>query len=117
MSDQSSALSIVARSEPNGVVLELAGEVDLYTVVAFRDEFIAAIDRETPCVVIDLSDVTFLDSTGLAVMVAGFKRAREHDQDVRVAGARPTVHKVFEITGLTEVFKFFGTAAEAIITG
>ena len=54
--------------------------------------------------VVDFSGVTFLDSTGLSVLISGLQRCQEVGGTMRVQSPRPSVGKVFEITGLAELF-------------
>jgi len=63
--------------------------------------------------VVDLLGVTFLDSTALGVLVGALKRCREAGGDLRLVIAEPRILKVFEITGLTEVFTITPTIDEA----
>src|SRR6266571_803816 len=56
--------------ERNGaVIVRLAGELDLYNAHALRDELVAAAEREPERLVVDLSGLTFIDSTGLGVLI------------------------------------------------
>ena len=65
---------------------------------------------------VDLTDVEFLDSTGLGVLVSGLKRFRTLGGDLTIVCTRPRILKVFEITGLTTVFGMHPTVAEAVAT-
>ena len=55
---------------------------------------------------VDLADVTFLDSTGIAVLVAANKRASERATEFTIRNAAPNVRRVFEITGLDDLLAF-----------
>lgn len=87
-------------------VLAVAGEIDVATSPELRRELHQLADREPTCLVLDLSDVTFIDSSGLGVLVGGLKRLREEDRgDILILeGLQEPVRKVFDITGLTELF-------------
>jgi len=65
-------------------------------------------------VVVDLLGVTFMDSTALGVLVGALKRCRQAGGSMRIVVADPRVLKVFEITGLTELFSLFATLDEAV---
>ena len=78
-----------------------------------RDELMRAAEGERPCVVVDLTRVTFIDSTGLGVLVGAFKRVRECGALSLVCPQR-SVRRVLEITGLTQVFPLFNTLEEAV---
>ena len=70
--------------------------------------------REGPSsIVLDLSEVTFLDSTGLGVLITGLKRCRSAGGDLVLVTAQPNVLKVLEITGLNDVFKVHDSVEDA----
>jgi anti-sigma B factor antagonist len=96
-------------------VVRVVGEVDIATAPSLRErlEQVLAPARR---VVVDLSEVTFLDSTGLSVLVGAWKRLSGEglEGDLRLVVVRPTIQKVLEITGLDQVFSVFATLAEAL---
>lgn len=94
-------------------VVEVAGEVELDNAELLRDELLRASSSEKPCLVIDLSRVSFIDSTGVGVLVGAFKRVREIGTLAVVCPQR-SVRRVFEITGLTQVFVLHNTVEEAL---
>jgi anti-sigma B factor antagonist len=77
------------------------GELDAYTVAAFRDALGEMATK--PRVVIDLSDVPFMDSAGLGALIGGIRRAREHGGDVAVACSRPTLTRLLHTTGFDRI--------------
>lgn len=89
---------------PDGPVLRVQGEVDVYTSPALRDELYRLIDAGATRVAIDLSDMDFIDSSGLGVFVGALKRIRERSGDLELRAIQPSTRKVLEITGLTQVF-------------
>ena len=93
-----------ARRNNGTAVVAVRGEVDLYTAPRLWETLDAAI-AETPAeLVIDLTDVTFLDSMGLNVLVRAHKRLKPISGSVVVRGANNQVFKVFELTKLNKVF-------------
>jgi anti-sigma B factor antagonist len=95
-----------AGETPGTWVLAASGEIDVATSPELRRTLHDLADREPSTLVLDLHDVTFIDSSGLGVLVGALKRLREQDRgDVLVLeGLQGPVRKVFEITGLTELF-------------
>lgn len=89
------------RAESGRAVLAVGGEVDLATVERFRNALLEA--QGSPRVVVDLSAVTFMDSSGLNALVAAYHRVPAGGE-LRVTGLRTNVRKVFEITGLLALF-------------
>ena len=84
-------------------VIAVSGEVDLATSPALDTAIIAAIESDTSALAIDLTDVSFMDSSGLGVIVRGLKRCREADKDLDLVITNERVLKVFGITGLDQV--------------
>ena len=90
----------------DGACLRLAGELDLSTA----PELSAAIDRLTADgerhLLLDLSELTFCDSTGIAAFLRGDNRAAADGGWLRVTGATGRVARVLQVTGLVEVFRY-----------
>ena len=79
------------------------GELDLSTAPQLRDELLRLADAGAPQVTIDLSELGFIDSTGLSVIVTAMKRLRQQGGEMALRSPTPSTRKVLEITGLTEV--------------
>jgi len=95
-------------------VLRVAGEVDVYSASALRERTLDLVAAGAVHIVIDLGGVTFIDSSGLGVLVGCLKRLREHDGSLTLVIDADRVLRVFEITGLTKVFPPHPSVAEAI---
>jgi anti-sigma B factor antagonist len=95
-------------------VITCAGEIDLSTADRFRDELNAAVQSSATGIVVDLTQVTFMDSTGLGVLAKARNRATERDCLIRLAGPIPHVAKVLRITQLDQVFPVHDTLDEAL---
>ncbi|MEO0563765.1 MAG: STAS domain-containing protein [Chloroflexota bacterium] len=95
-------------------VLRLSGRFDAFEVEPVRTWVTETINADTPSVVIDLSGVTFIDSSALAVLVKGMKACREHDGDLHLAGLEQAVRIIFELTRLDKAFKIYDSADEAV---
>lgn len=109
----SNSLPAVAPGELNVVVvsagetsceLRLLGELDMSTAAQLRDELTRVASGGGRHVTIDLSDLVFIDSTGLSVLITGLKRLRQGGGDLALRSPNPGTRRVLEITGLTEVF-------------
>ena len=87
------------------------------TAPRLREQLIELVNRGRHRIVVDLSDVEFLDSTGLGVLVGALKRVRTHDGDLALVCTESRILKVFEITGLTKVFAMHETVDEAVAAG
>ena len=107
-------LSLNTRTQGEHTVLEVSGEVDVYTAPALRDRITDLLDAGQHLLVVDLGGVEFLDSTGLGVLVAGLNRAREVGGSLALVCPQERVLKLFRITGLDEVFTVHSTVDEAL---
>ena len=95
-------------------LIKLTGEVDLYTAPRFKDDLVALIDDGAVDVVIDLSGVTFIDSTALGVIISGVKRLHDRDGRLRIVAASRPVVRILDITGLDKVLTIFDTRDAAL---
>jgi anti-sigma B factor antagonist len=95
-------------------VIALRGELDVATVPALAEALRAAIARGRTALVIDLLELTFLDSTGLMVLLNGLRRVMRSDGRLVLACTNPTVLRLFEITGTATTFTIVDTRERAI---
>lgn len=87
-----------------GQTIRLKGELDAYTAGRFREVMDRVVDDQPLLVVIDVTELTFIDSTGLGLLV-GARRKMGADGHIRLIGARPKIFRLFEIAGLTHIFE------------
>lgn len=85
-------------------VVALYGELDVCGAPDLRQQLREHLERNRR-LILDLSGVEFLDATGLAVLVGALKHARLAGGDLRIVANEGIVLKIFEITGLGEVFR------------
>ncbi len=95
-------------------VIELGGEVDLYTAPEFKERMVQVIEDGKKQVVVDLSSATFIDSTTLGVLVGGVKRLRPSGGTLSLVCSDQNIVKIFEITGLDRVFPIHETREQAL---
>ena len=102
----------------SGMILRVSGEVDLSTASPL-DEELTALEQELPPhghLVLDLTEVTFLASAGLSVLIKHGQRCRDAGRDLRIASGNRTVARALLITGLTENLDVFDTLDSALET-
>jgi anti-sigma B factor antagonist len=95
-------------------VLVLTGEHDLSTAPELRARLHDI--AEGDAVIVDLEQTTFVDSSILGVLVGGLRRARENDAPFGIVlgdEAHPAIRRIFELTGLHDVFPIYATRADA----
>jgi anti-sigma B factor antagonist len=96
-------------------VLVLAGEIDMYTAPALRDQIFELIDEDRRPLVIDLTEITFCDSAGVNIAAAARKHAAGRDVMFAVVGLSARVDKVFRMTGMHKLIPTYATLPEAAI--
>lgn len=110
-------LSISTRQQGDHVVVELGGELDMDDAEALHRQLIDQLEEGDRGAILELSALTFLDSTGLSALI----RAREHAHSLGKAlfltQPQPTVAKVFSITGMNIVFDIVDTPEGAAASG
>lgn len=96
-------------------VLRVAGEVDLFTAPALRERVRDLVAKGSVHLIVDMSGVVLLDSTGLGVLVGGLKRVRAHNGSLMVVISAGHILRIFQITGLTKVFPPHPSVPDAIV--
>ena len=104
----------VRESEGDAYVVDLTGEIDVYTSPKVKDAITELIDQEHYNLVINLEKVRYIDSTGLGVLIGGLKRVREHGGSVNLVCTNPQIKKIFDITGLVKIFGIFDDEQSAM---
>ncbi len=100
------------KEQPN--VLPLEGEIDLHVSSEVAESLRTRIAKRPKLVVIDLTKVTYLDSSGLAVLIEGMQKVQEYGGKFALAGVQESVQHIFEIARLDQVFQIFPTVDEAL---
>jgi anti-sigma B factor antagonist len=88
------------------------GELDAFTVGGFRDQLTEL--RSSPALLIDLSDVPFMDSAGLGALIGGIRRVRDAGGNVGVVCSRPAVLRLLRTTGFDRIVDVWPDTAEAL---
>jgi anti-sigma B factor antagonist len=94
-------------------VVALAGEVDIDTAPQFRLAVKHAIDAGASSLIVDMAQVTFIDSTALGILVSGVRQARQRDGALAVVCTEENINRVFELTGLNRIFAICATREAA----
>ena len=97
-------LEVVVSSVESRHEVRLLGELDMSTAPRLRDELVRLASGGPTVVTVDMSDLDFIDSTGLSVLITGLKRLRQQGGDLALRSPNAGTRKVLEITGLTQVF-------------
>lgn len=95
-------------------LVEISGVIDLFTGPEVKARVLALADAGTSELVLDLSAATYLDSTGLGVLLAASKRLEREDGRMVVISRHPAIARVLAITGLDTLFTIVGTREQAL---
>ncbi|REE96714.1 STAS domain-containing protein [Thermomonospora umbrina] len=106
--------TMTSRRVPGHLVIALHGELDVASTTALREALLVALHRSagTP-VIIDLSEVSFCDAAGLALLVGADRRARLQGHPLALAAPRPQMSRLLHVTGLDHAFTVHATLADA----
>ena len=115
MADEPSSLSVSIADDGDGiVVVSLGGQLDFLSAPELAPRLSDLQSARCDAVVVDFSGVTFIDSTGLNVLVAGAESLQARDAAVLVTGASKHVARVFEIVRLGETLRLEATLEDAV---
>jgi len=107
-------MEISARSSGNVSIVTLSGRLDAYAANQVERELDSLMAASEVCLVVELGELEYISSSGLRVLLAGIKRARKQQGDIRLACLRPYVKEVFDIAGFTQLFRIFDAEQEAV---
>ena len=107
-------LSLDRRAHGTWAVVEVGGELDLYTAPSFRESVLdAAGDHDPPKVIVDFRALGFIDSSGLGAIVACLKHLRERSGDLAlVAPVGSGLRRLLDLTGLDRVLTLYASTDE-----
>jgi anti-sigma B factor antagonist len=95
-------------------VIAARGEIDLFTAPELKQVLTDVIEGGQHRLVIDLTDVSFLDSTALGVLIGAVKRLRSRGGALAIVNTDPSIAKTFEITGLDQIFTILPSREDAL---
>jgi anti-sigma B factor antagonist len=94
-------------------IVELSGEVDLNHSPQLRQVLLAHADAKRPALLLDLSEVNYMDSSGLATLIEYLQRAVKYRGRFALAGVSDRLRTIFDLARLGEIFAIHPTVAEA----
>ena len=92
---------IVVEEEPDGHVLRLVGDVDASVVAALTSQHVL---EDLHVVAVDVSELAYIDSTGLTLLVRWAQDARRNDRPALIRHAGPRLERILDMAGLTTLF-------------
>lgn len=108
------SLDIKTRTEQHAAIVSIAGEVDMYSSTQARAAILEQIGKKVRQIVVDLDQVPYMDSSGVAVLIEGLKKCGEYGGTLSITGLRDNVREVFELTRLDKIFKIYENLEAAL---
>jgi len=102
------------RQQDDIPVLDVTGEIDIYTTPQFKEAVSEAIDQNKPAIVINMAQVTYMDSSGFGTLLSATKRLRPLDGALYLSGCNEAIQRMLQITRLNTIFGVYATEEEAI---
>jgi anti-sigma B factor antagonist len=108
-------LSCTVEHRPDAAIVRVRGDVDIASAPKLREALLEVL-AETPAthLVVDLSDVEFIDSTGIGVVVGAHKRVTANGGRLTAVVVTPAVHRVLRTTGLLSAWRVTESVQEAL---
>ena len=94
-------------------IISLKGEIDLQFSPALRALLQTQLKKHVPILLLDFSEVGYIDSSGLATLVEYYQQSRSHGGRIALAALNPRVRSIFDLVRLNEIFPIFDTVAVA----
>jgi len=94
-------------------VLALEGEIDLHVSPRIAEDLNAMIARKPNPLIVDLTQVSYVDSSGIAVLIQAMQKVEKYGGKFALAGMQESVRSIFEIARLDQVFRIFPDLAAA----
>ena len=97
------------RPRENTAVLSVEGRLNVMTTADLKTKINDLVAAEYIHLILDLSEVSFIDSSGLSAIVSGLKSAHEQNGSLKLVGLREKTKRVFDLTRLSSLFEFYPT--------
>ncbi|MBM9498943.1 STAS domain-containing protein [Leptospira sp. 201903071] len=108
-------MEITSEIKNHSKIIHLIGNLDVHNTHKIESVFMDQIKTgDSRVLILDLSSVEFISSAGLRIIVAALRECKERDVELRLAGIKPAVKKVFDIIDMNSMFSIFETLESAI---
>jgi len=107
-------MRIECNKQNDVAVLSIKGSLDVSVQTKLKEKLYGIADSEQPDMVVDFTEVTFIDSSCLGVLVALTKKLREKKGDIKLVNLSEDVRSIFQITRLDRVFEIYADNQQAI---
>ncbi len=107
-------MKVQVRKADNVSIIDCSGDVDLYSSTHLRETLMSEMRSGVSCILVNMSEVTYIDSSGIATLVEGLQLSRETKTRFGLFGLRSNARSVLELARLHKVFATFENEQEAL---
>ena len=107
------SFEVADSGQPGVAVLDVGGEIDVATSPELQEILVELIGNGPELLIVNLTDVSFIDSSGLGVLVGALKHVRAAGGDLRLVVTQPHIIKLLNLTGLDDVFSVAPNLSDA----
>lgn len=107
-------MDINTRNKGDIVILDIAGEIDLYNAPEIKDIINKLIEEKKFNVIINLEQVSYIDSSGIGALISSLSNLKKYQGGLKIINVFASVRKVFELTKLTSFFEIYDLEDEAV---
>lgn len=98
-------MEIKVNEKSNHILFELEGSLDIYTSLDLKSALEENVKKDKPDVVIDMANLTYIDSSGIGILIKALNYVQGLNGRLCVASLKPAIEKVFKVSGLTSYFE------------
>lgn len=102
------------RDDAGVTILELSGEIDVGQAPDLRELLIKLLEQNAGRLLVDMSDVVYIDSAGLSVLIAANRRAQSLGGNFALSNPQKPVQQVFRLTRMNKVFQIYTSVTEGV---
>ncbi|MCG6552345.1 MAG: STAS domain-containing protein [Candidatus Magnetominusculus sp. LBB02] len=94
-------------------VVSVAGEIDMYSSPALRDTLLSLVKKKAAVVIVNLKDIKYIDSSGIATFVEALKKMMAYKGRLKIVNVPERVMEIFKFSKLDQVFDIYGSIEDA----
>ncbi len=107
-------LRVEVERRDRAAIVKLAGNAHMGVSNALQDQLVELIDENTPELVLDMTDLEFINSVGLGAIIAAHLRCRHHNGAVKIVSPRPAIEELLKVTRLTRILPVHPSVESAL---
>ncbi|MDX9702008.1 MAG: STAS domain-containing protein [Candidatus Auribacterota bacterium] len=107
-------MHIQIKEQGDIVIFQIEGEIDLYNSPGLRQQLTSRINKGSKKILVDFSNVKYIDSSGLATLIEGLQKMNRQKGRMMLCCLNQSIMDIFEVARLDDVFNIYNTAEEAL---